>query len=132
MRRLAAAGLLLAACGGGDGAFGDDEVLGCHVAHRASVEAAMAEEREVLLEAGEEEVVAAGPLTWRATHSVDEGEGRALVVRVEEAGRPVTSDLYQVEEGLRNQFRGGHGFTGLRYAYASDGAEVQWWCVRQE
>ena len=39
--------------------------------------------------------------------------------------------LYQlpIDEGPTNQFVGGHGFTGLNYAYDPvSGAELQYWC----
>lgn len=63
---------------------------------------------------------------------VDDNE-RALRVWV----TPTASDqilvthLYQlsVDEGPVDQFVGGHGFTGLNYAYDPvSGAELQYWC----
>ena len=58
-----------------------------------------------------------------------EEEGRSLSIRVTDGDRVVTSDLYQLGKSLRDQFAGGHGFTGLRDAYGADGSEVQWWCT---
>lgn len=46
----------------------------------------------------------------------------------------IVSQLFQLptESGPTNQFRGGHGFTGLNYAYdPTSGAELQYWCAAE-
>lgn len=44
--------------------------------------------------------------------------------------RLISSRLFQFGPGLRNQFHGGHGFTGLNYVYHSKSkAELQFWCA---
>jgi hypothetical protein len=58
---------------------------------------------------------------------------RALRLWVTPAGEEavIVSQLFQLplESGPANQFRGGHGFTGLNYAFdPASGAELQYWC----
>ena len=44
--------------------------------------------------------------------------------------RLISSRLYQFGPDLRNQFHGGHGFTGLNYVYHSKSkGELQFWCA---
>ena len=62
------------------------------------------------------------------------GEGRFLKVSVFsiEDDREVISQLYQLSktEPPQNEFHGGHGFTGLSYAYHPNSqSELQYWCV---
>ena len=62
------------------------------------------------------------------------GEGRFLKVSVSsiEDDREVTSQLYQLSKTgpPQNEFHGGHGFTGLSYAYhPTSPSELQYWCV---
>lgn len=137
MRRAAA--LLLATvavaagCGGGDddgSASSEAAPLTCHTASRPAVTEPIDDERVVELAAEEGAVHDHGRLVWHAEHSVDPGEGEALVVRVEATdGALVTSSLFQLDGTPRDQFRGGHGFTGLQYAYDPQGGELQWWCA---
>jgi hypothetical protein len=63
----------------------------------------------------------------------DPGEGPALVISVtaKDSGDQILRQLYQIDraKGLHNQFVGGHGFTGLVYAYhPTSGAELQFFC----
>ncbi len=58
---------------------------------------------------------------------------RALRLWVTPTGEQgvIVSQLFQlaVDSGPDNQFVGGHGFTGLSYAYDPvSGAELQYWC----
>lgn len=58
---------------------------------------------------------------------------RALRLWVTPTGdeQPLLSQLYQLppDSGPQNQFAGGHGFTGLSYAYhPTSRAELQFWC----
>jgi hypothetical protein len=56
-------------------------------------------------------------LNFRATYSGDEFEGWSLIIQVglAENNKQLHEQLYQLdrEQGLRNQFIGPHGFTGL-------------------
>ena len=63
----------------------------------------------------------------------DPGEGPALVISVtaRDSGGQILRQLYQIDraKGLHDQFVGGHGFTGLVYAYhPTSGAELQFFC----
>ena len=58
---------------------------------------------------------------------------RALRLWVTPTGEEdvIVSHLFQLpdDSGPENQFEGGHGFTGLNYAYDPvSGAELQYWC----
>ena len=58
---------------------------------------------------------------------------RALRLWVTPTGEEeeIVAQLYRLpqDNGPDNQFRGGHGFTGLTYAYDPvSGAELQYWC----
>lgn len=75
----------------------------------------------------------AGQFRFRATAGAEPpgGDPRALSIRVwgRRSGRPVASTLHQFgPAGPSNQFAGGHGFTGLVYAYLPSGAELQYYC----
>ena len=55
---------------------------------------------------------------------------RVWVTRTTES-EPLVTQLYQLPEGAwpEDQFVGGHGFTGLTYAYDPvSRAELQYWC----
>ncbi len=109
----------------------------CHTAYRSSV--AVGIEREQTLELSSAEnakTVDHGDLRFGATYFDGEfsGEGRFLKVSVLsiEDDREVTSQLYQLSktEPPKNEFHGGHGFTGLSYAYhPTSTSELQYWCV---
>jgi hypothetical protein len=120
-----------AACGGGGDEQEDaDGPIACHTASRGSVTLPIDEERAVELAPGRPVTHEHGRLVWHAEHVVDAGEGESLVVRVEsQDGALVTSSLLQLDGRPANDFRGGHGFTGLQYAYDAGGAELQWWCT---
>jgi hypothetical protein len=118
--------LVLGACGGGAGS--EAAGLRCSVAHRESTSQAVEGQQEHRLGPGESADVAFGDLRWTARHDDDPGEGPALLVQVEERGEPLATALFQLGRRVRDQFRGGHGFTGLQYAYGASGAELQWWC----
>lgn len=65
--------------------------------------------------------------------SDDPGEGPALIIAVtaKDGGEQILRQLYQIDraKGLHNQFIGGHGFTGLVYAYHPvSTAELQFFC----
>jgi hypothetical protein len=72
-------------------------------------------------------------LVLRGQHINDEFEGRSLSVSVSEEGRkhPLFNQLFQMEaNGAPENIFGvtGQGFTGLLYAYAASGAELQFFC----
>ena len=77
-----------------------------------------------------------GDLRFDATYFSGErsGEGRSLRVAVLTAGtgEELSSQLYQMSKTERpqNEFVGGHGFTGLAYAFhPTSRSELQYWCV---
>lgn len=77
-----------------------------------------------------------GDLRFDATYFSAEGsgEGRSLRVSVlvAESGAELSSQLYQMSKTERpqNEFIGGHGFTGLAYAFhPTSRFELQYWCV---
>ncbi len=148
MRRIAGLlGLLLAGCAGTLEAPGStirpdtptptiqgapvDLEIACHVFYRDSVEESP-DEGEILILVSDGDVarVERAKLTFEARYSDDEFEGRSLSIHVTEGDRAVTSHLYQLRRDAApvNEFEGGHGFTGLAYANAADGAEMQSWC----
>ena len=135
---LGLAALALAACAGsaavpGGGAAGEQIV--CTAAYRPGVGTTQMEEQTLTLAApGAQESAVFADLTLQASSIQGEGEGgRALALRVTPAGSadPITAQLYQIAANTAplNQFVGGHGFTGLTYAYhPQSGAELQFWC----
>jgi len=77
-----------------------------------------------------------GDLRFQATYFSAEGsgEGRSLrvSVMVADSGAELSSQLYQMSktEHPQNEFIGGHGFTGLAYAFhPTSRTELQYWCV---
>ena len=109
----------------------------CHLAYRAAVTVPIELEQTLELSSAETARTAdLGDLRFGATYFNGEfsGEGRFLKVSVLsiEDDREVTSQLYQLSktEPPKNEFHGGHGFTGLSYAYhPSSSSELQYWCV---
>ncbi len=72
-------------------------------------------------------------MVFDAQLSDDPGEGPSLLISVtaKDSGGRILSQLYQIDraKGLRNQFVGGHGFTGLAYVYhPASTAELQYFC----
>ena len=109
----------------------------CHTFYRSSI--AVTNELEQTLDLSSTEnrkTVDLGDLRFAAIYFDGEfsGEGRFLKVSVSsiEDDREVTSQLYQLSktEPPQNEFHGGHGFTGLSYAYhPTSPSELQYWCV---
>jgi hypothetical protein len=109
----------------------------CTVFYRPAPTAAgqaQSQERIVsLAQSGDQKTVAMGNLEWRAQTTEDSFEGRSLVISIQnlDTERQLAQQLYQFlpGEGPRNQFAGGHGFTGLTYIYApASTAELQYFC----
>jgi hypothetical protein len=108
-----------------------DLEIACHVFYRDSVEKSPDEgETLILVSDGDVARVERAKLTFEARYSDDGFEGRSLSIHVTEGGRAVGSHLYQLRRDAApvNEFEGGHGFTGLAYAYSAAGAEMQHWC----
>jgi hypothetical protein len=111
--------------------------IDCTVFYRPAATAAgqaKSQERIVsLAKGGDQETVNVGDLSWRARYVEDAFEGLSLLVSVQsrETGGQLMQHLYQfLPEGEpRNQFAGGHGFTGLTYVYPpASSAELQYFC----
>ena len=107
----------------------------CHAAYRASVTVPIEREETITFtDSDAQQSISFTDLDWHAQYGTGELDGeRALRLWVTEAGRPdmLISQLYQLplKSGPENQFRGGHGFTGLNYAYHPvSPAELQFWC----
>jgi hypothetical protein len=127
---IAAAGALLA---GGSRSAASVRIE-CHFGHRGSVTKRLETGPILRLSIRRRTVTArVGQFGVRLTTSpsFDAGEPESLSVRIwsRRDGKAATSGLYQF--GPRrplNQFDGGHGFTGLVYAYLPTGAELQYFC----
>lgn len=55
----------------------------------------------------------------------------SLIVRISDrqTDRLILSQLFQLGPDLKDQFHGGHGFTGLNYVYhPKEECELQYWC----
>jgi hypothetical protein len=129
--------LALAVVGTGCTADGDERasVIVCSTAYRVSAAEPLTEVDTLRLE--DADSVQSMPYIYLELHAQytdgrRDGE-RALrlwVTRTAEAGE-IVAQLFQLPDdaGPRDQFVGGHGFTGLTYAYDPvSGAELQYWC----
>jgi len=72
-------------------------------------------------------------MSFEARFQDDQFEGRALMIVVTNlnTGTEISRQLYQFDSQnpLKNQFVGGHGFTGLNYVFHPDSsAEMQYFC----
>ena len=72
-------------------------------------------------------------MAFHARFQDDQFEGRALSIAVTnlETGAEISRQLYQFDpqSPTKNQFIGGHGFTGLQYVFHPDSdAEMQYFC----
>lgn len=105
----------------------------CEVYYRAAAGGALEAGPELVFSGENEEQSAPfDDLLFIGRYTVDAGEGRAFAVAVSDAasGTEIARSLYQLSpDGLRNQFIGGHGFTGLVYIFhPSAAAEMQYFC----
>jgi hypothetical protein len=111
--------------------------LDCHIAYRSSVTVGIEREETISFAAANTNQTIAFPeLEFYAQYwaGLEEWEERGLKVSVSAVNtdEELAAQLYQISktEALRNQFEGGHGFTGLNYIYhPTSRAEVQYWCV---
>jgi hypothetical protein len=131
--------VLLTSCGGpSESPISEaprSSIITCTASYRPSVTEAI-EGTEILTFADEDaqQSLAFADLEFHAAYSAGRADNeRALRVWVSEVGQatPYQTQLYQLEleSGPQNQFRGGHGFTGLSYSYHPiSQAELQFWC----
>ncbi len=107
----------------------------CQVFYRSSPAAGGFEERTLTLDSGDPAgSVEFDDLAFNAQYLDDAFEGRALSISVTDpgTGRQHSAHLYQMdpERAPSNEFIGGHGFTGLAYAYhPTSSAEMQFFCL---
>ena len=83
--------------------------------------------------AGDQGSQAFDDMAFGATFVSDAGEGQSLsiVVSDSDTGAELARGLYQFDRqaGVRDQFIGGHGFTGLAYVFhPASGSEIQYFC----
>jgi hypothetical protein len=110
--------------------------IACYAVYRAGVDQPIeSEERLVFTDSDASRTLTFDDLILNAEYSTGETDNeRSLRLWVTEArddSRVYQSNLYQLDPagGPQNQFRGGHGFTGLTYGYHPEsGAEIQYWC----
>ena len=132
---------LVAGCGSSPEGAGKQPALPtsieCHVFYRPSPGQGLSEGPEVVLSTDEgrrEKTVTFDDLEFKARYWGDQFEGHSLQISVTDpvTGDEVITQLYQLdrEQGLVNQFIGGHGFTGLVYVYhPASPAELQYFCA---
>jgi hypothetical protein len=87
-------------------------------------------------EGSDAETLTFDTMVFEAHFQDDEYEGRALSIAITDldTGSDVTRQLYQFDRQnpVKNQFVGGHGFTGLNYIFQKDtSAEMQFFCSIQ-
>lgn len=110
------------------------ETIICELFYRPSPGAPFEETALTLSTAGDQGSQAFEDMTFVATFLSDAGEGQSLSIVVSDSntGAELTRGLYQFDPqaGLRDQFIGGHGFTGLAYVFhPASGSEVQYYCM---
>jgi|GEM_PF-1923209 len=112
------------------------DTITCVTAYRASVDQPIEQERSITFaDSDAEESVRFTDMVFHATYSTGEVDNeRALRLWVSDLGDSSVyqTQLYQLDPGSgpQNQFRGGHGFTGLNYSYHPvSNAELQFWCT---
>ena len=109
------------------------ETIVCQLFYRPSPRQAFDETTLTLPTTGDRQSLDFTDLRFEAVTVADIGEGKSLAIAVTdlETGREVARTLYQFDpqQGLIDQFIGGHGFTGLAYVFhpISD-AEIQYFC----
>lgn len=113
------------------------ETIVCEVFYRPSLGAPFDESSLTLSTAPEQAANTASAefddMGVGATFLSDVGEGKSLSITVTDltTGAELTRGLYQFDPqaGLRDQFIGGHGFTGLAYVFhPASGSEMQYFC----
>jgi hypothetical protein len=117
----------------GGQAEGIPAFITCEVYYRPAPSASLDGSTFSLSTAGDQETLSFETMTFAATTISDAGEGQSLSIVVTEttSGAELTRGLYQFDPvgGLRDQFIGGHGFTGLAYVFhPASGGEIQYFC----
>lgn len=114
------------------------QMITCHTAYRSGPGVPI--EDEEIVNFGDREASARAifrELTFNAAYSTGRNnQERALRLWVTDTGGSMElfRQLYQLplDSGPSDQFIGGHGFTGLNYAYhPANGAELQYWCTAE-
>jgi hypothetical protein len=138
---LLAALITLAACGSpagdgaGSGGVGElPDTVFCEVYYRPAAGTPLGGTTLTLSTAGDREMLDFDDLRFEATLLSDAGEGQSLSIAVTDriAEAELTRGLYQFDpqQGLADQFVGGHGFTGLAYVYhPTSTSELQYFCA---
>lgn len=130
--------LLIVGCSPSSGGTGEPsglpETITCEVFYRHLPGESLSGQTITLAGDGNRERVEFEDLTFSAQYSGDEFEGWSLFISVTmaEGDEQIVGQLYQLdrEQGLRNQYLGGHGFTGLGYVYhPSSTGELQYFCA---
>jgi hypothetical protein len=118
---------LLAACTNGGS---DARSLTCNIYGRDTPGQRLRGERVTLNFPRDRAVLKHGSATVHLTTLTEEGTAGSLVVAiVDEAKRELARGHYQLKEEVRDQFGGGHGFTGLViWRNPATGAEIQYYC----
>lgn len=110
----------------------------CHLAYRANPAGKFQEKKiaiEIPLQSGPVPEIAR---TKTKIHKFNDMHVRisydvnSLSVSVTDSktGKQIYSQLYQLQPGLKNQFSGGHGFTGLAYInHPTSKTQLQMWCA---
>ena len=109
------------------------ETIVCDLFYRASPSQAFDEATMSLSTAGDRQMLDHADLRFEAVAVADIGEGKSLSVVVSnlDTEDEVARTLYQFDpqQGVVDQFIGGHGFTGLTYVFhPTSGAEMQYFC----
>jgi hypothetical protein len=108
--------------------------ISCEVFYRSSAGGALeAAPENPLSEENVQNIIEFDNMAFEAHYQVDQYEGQALYISVIdlETGDELSRQLYQFDsqDPPKNQFIGGHGFTGLNYAYhPKSPAEMQYFC----
>ncbi len=120
------------ASGGGAGELPD--TVSCEVYYRPAAGTPLEGTKLTLSTAGDRKMLDFDDLRFEATLLSDAGEGQSLSIAVSDlvAEAELTRGLYQFDpqQGLADQFVGGHGFTGLAYVYhPASTSELQYFCT---
>ncbi|MFN2187228.1 MAG: hypothetical protein ACK2T3_00515 [Candidatus Promineifilaceae bacterium] len=109
--------------------------ISCTAAYRADVSQPIEREETITFEdVNGEQTIAFADMSLHVGYDTGEMDNeRALRLWVTDAGDTTIyqRQLYQLSQdsGPDNQFKGGHGFTGLNYVYHPDSSsELQFWC----
>lgn len=118
-----------------EGPTGSLPSIACHTAYRVSVTQPLTEVDT--LRVGAADASQSMPYIYLTLHAeytagtLDGERSLRLWVTPTADDEVLVQHLYQLpsDSGPTNQFEGGHGFTGLTYAYdPTSGAELQYWC----